>query len=138
MREVLQEKVASGQAPLRVNRQRGIIYGVKVLGERSANPPPRNNVYPRPTRERAAGLIEGARAYIDHPARNAAGDTRSYHDSLGVLRKVRESGNGLARLAFLTGTDAALRQNDPESHCTRSPPLMTLTGRFAGGGIGGC
>jgi hypothetical protein len=59
MREVLQEKVASGQAPLRVNRQRGIIYGVKVLGERSANPPPRNNVYPRKAREAAARLFEG-------------------------------------------------------------------------------
>jgi hypothetical protein len=95
MREVLQERVASGPGPLRVDRQRGVIYGVKVLGERSANPPPRNNIYPRSTRERAAGLIEGARVYIDHPARNAAGDSRSYHDSLGVLRKVRESGHGL-------------------------------------------
>ena len=43
--------------PSAVDRVKGLIKGVKLLGEKSANAPPRNNVYPRSTREAAAPLF---------------------------------------------------------------------------------
>lgn len=84
--------MASGS---QIDRDAGLVRGVKILGESSRNPPPNNNVYPRPTREKAAGLIEGAAVYVDHPARGTEGRTRSYRDKFAVLANVREAGDGL-------------------------------------------
>jgi hypothetical protein len=88
------EFVASA-SPLRIDREKGVIYGVKILGERSTNPPPRDNEYPASTRRDAIAMIEGARVCIDHPDMKDAGKTRSYHDAIGVHRNVEERGDGL-------------------------------------------
>jgi hypothetical protein len=89
------EAVNQGGQRLRADREKGIIYGVKVLGERSGNPPPNDNEYPRKTREDAIGMLEGARCCVDHPARGTEEKTRPYGDSIGVHRNLRENGDGL-------------------------------------------
>jgi hypothetical protein len=71
-----------------------IIYGVKVLGEKSRNPPPNDNTYPAETRKKALSLIEGAQVCIDHPAPNEGGRERSYRDVNGSLKEARETGDG--------------------------------------------
>lgn len=78
----------AGQA-LKVDREKGIIFGVKVLGEVG------NDVYPKATREKVIPLIEGARVNVDHAPRSQANETRSYRDAFGVHKNVREEGNGL-------------------------------------------
>jgi hypothetical protein len=82
--------------PMRVDREAGVIRGVKVLGPKSANTS--GNEYPRETREALAKEINaagGARAYVDHPQHGASNETRSYRDSLGIHRNLRETGSGL-------------------------------------------
>jgi hypothetical protein len=80
---------------LRVDRERGIIYGVKVLGERSANPAPDDNEYPLATRAQAIQVLEGMRGCVDHPPRGKEGQTRPYADNMGVHRNLHEGGDGL-------------------------------------------
>ena len=73
-----------------------VVHGVKYLGVRSQN---RNddgthNVYPEPTRTRAAPLYEGSAVFLDHAAVGAA--ERSYGEKLGRLRnagQVRADGS---------------------------------------------
>jgi hypothetical protein len=90
------EYVHSGGKPLEIDREKGIIKGVKILGESSGNPPPNNNVYPRQTRERLCEqLKDGARVYIDHAPRSAPEDARSYRDAIGAHKNIREGGDGL-------------------------------------------
>jgi hypothetical protein len=91
----LLEHAAAGR-PARIDREGGVIYGVRVLGEESANPPPKNNSYPRATREKAIGLLEGARVYLNHPPAGEEHKARRYEDGLGTIRGVRETGTGLA------------------------------------------
>lgn len=83
--------------PLRIDREKCVVYGVKVLGERSTNPPPRNHVYPPETRRAAAQIVEGARAFVGHGDVEARtkGSPRNYADSIGVHRNIREEGDGL-------------------------------------------
>lgn len=77
-----------------IDRERGIIYGVKLLGERSRNAPPFDHDYPRSTREAAISLIEGLGVYVNHDTPGNT-DTRPYQERMGVIRNVRESGKGL-------------------------------------------
>jgi hypothetical protein len=81
--------------PERIDRAAGIIRGVKLLGPKSANPPPHNNEYPLEMRQRSTGILEGGRIYVNHPGRADAGQTRPYEEAMGVARNVRESGDGL-------------------------------------------
>lgn len=93
--EVLLEFVDSRGAQLRVNREKGIIEGVKVLGLTSKN----GRIYPKETAARAVGLYEGAKVNLDHP--RTASDPRSYADRLGSLKNVRvEQGEGGLRGDF--------------------------------------
>jgi hypothetical protein len=84
-----------GPAALRVDPERCIVYGVKILGEKSRNAPPKNNVYPRSTREGAARLFEGAPVGINHPPLTQRNEVRPVQEFNGLLRNVRESGSGL-------------------------------------------
>src|SRR6516162_178144 len=79
----------------RIDRSKAAIFGVKVLGEQSANPPPHNNTYPVAVRRASVKLFENARVFVDHPGRADAGQTRPYQDAMGVIRNVREVGDGL-------------------------------------------
>jgi hypothetical protein len=78
-----------------VDEKNCVIYGCRLLGERSKNPPPNNNIYPPATRQGAIGLIEGKTVAIDHPSRAQANETRSYRDNNGFLKGVYEDGQGL-------------------------------------------
>ncbi len=83
--------------PLKIDREKCVVYGVKVLGERSSNPPPNNNVYPPETRRQSAPIMEGARAFVGHGdvASRSKGIPRNYADSIGVHRNIREEVGGL-------------------------------------------
>lgn len=89
------EFAASGPAQLKVDRTKGIIYGVKILGPESGNPAPKNYVYPKQAREQAATFMEGGRSCVDHPPDGQGHRARHYGDLLGTHRNVREQGDGL-------------------------------------------
>ena len=79
----LTEYVASGPG-LRVDREKGILFGVKVLGSRSEN----NREYPAATRQAAAKLYEGAKVNIDHPTK--PNEPRPLSSRYGILRNIRQ------------------------------------------------
>jgi hypothetical protein len=81
--------------PGQIDRAAGVIRDCKILGEQSRNAPPNNNSYPRSTREKAIPLIENSVVFFDHPERSNGGAPRSVRDRMGVLRNVREKGDGL-------------------------------------------
>lgn len=72
-----------------IDRARSVIRGVKILGLESRN----GRTYPLATLQRAAGLYEGARVNVDHPAK--PGEVRSYADRFGSLSDVNVKPTGL-------------------------------------------
>jgi hypothetical protein len=94
----LREVIESGRIPAeRIDRVNGVIRGVKFLGERSANPPPFNHLYPKSTRAKAIPLLEGKKINGDHPSRDKATDARSIWDGIGLgyACNIKEGGDGL-------------------------------------------
>lgn len=85
-----QEATCCEGLTLKVDRKHNVIRGVKVLGEFSQNEGGRE--YPKDCRAKAVKLYEGKRVNIDHVE---PGTRRSYRDRNGVLRNVREGGDGL-------------------------------------------
>ena len=83
----LQERVAAGVG--RVDREAGVIRGVRVLGRVSKN----GRTYLPQAITGAKPFYEGIRVNCDHPA-SARGD-RSIADRIGWLAGVRESDGGL-------------------------------------------
>lgn len=85
---ILQETTFS-EAPV-VDRDSGVIRGVKILGRQSRN----NRVYSDAALNQAAYLYEGLAVNLDHPLRSASGSDRSVADGFGWLTSVgvRESG----------------------------------------------
>lgn len=103
-RQTWSESITRAAAPLRVDRERGVIYGVKVLGLESEN----NRRYPAPALKRACQLYEGAKVNIDHPSRPE--DQRSAYDRFGRLFNVRAEADGLyADLEYLKSHPMAER-----------------------------
>lgn len=86
---------ASG-SPLKVDRQRGVIYGVKVQGLRSRNSHGVRSVngtdYTRECLERALSLYEGVDVLENHDPKNA---NRSPADTFGKLKNVRLESDGI-------------------------------------------
>src|SRR5262245_56910488 len=90
----LLEQLAPIAGPrLKVDREKGIIYGVKVGGRFSPNTHGVKDVdgteYVRSAYERGMSLYEGAKVRCDHPNRQSPDAERSVYDSLGVLRECR-------------------------------------------------
>lgn len=82
---------------VKVDRERGVLKGVKVIGFESAN----GRSYPRATLEKARGLYEGARVNVDHLDKNGKSD-RSVADRFGRLTNVAMTQEGLfADLEYL-------------------------------------
>ena len=79
----------------RIDRDQGVIRGVKFLGVESRNPPPHNNSYPIEMRRASEKLLEGAQIYVNHPPRDQGEKTRDYQEKMGVARNIHESGEGL-------------------------------------------
>ncbi|HUW30176.1 MAG TPA: hypothetical protein VM223_01040 [Planctomycetota bacterium] len=69
---------------LKVDREKGIIEGVKILGLESAN----GRTYPKQTIAAAARLYEGSKVNLNHPDGNPT-QPRDYRDRLGTMREVR-------------------------------------------------
>jgi len=82
----LLEYTTSRGLNLRVDRQRGLIQGVKVLGLESAN----GRSYAPQTLQAAIKLYEGKPVNIDH-----SNGPRSYRDRIGRLVNVRMGSDGL-------------------------------------------
>lgn len=82
-----EDVVTSGRVS--VDREKGVLRGVKILGLESAN----GRTYTRAAIREAASKYEGLYVNRDHPART--GGSRSADDRLGWLEGVRVEGDGL-------------------------------------------
>lgn len=80
----LQEYVSAPQHRGRIDRRRGIISGVKILGLSSRN----NRRYPLETLEAAIPLYQNAKVNLNHPENNPT-EPRRYQDRFGLVRNVR-------------------------------------------------
>jgi hypothetical protein len=87
-RSILLEDLTRSK-PERVDRDAGIIYGVKVIGLQSEN----GRRYTSQSLADAKQLYENLVVNIDHPTRTT--DSRSAHDRLGKLVNVRLTEDGL-------------------------------------------
>src|SRR5688500_15526507 len=77
---------STGLGRQRLDRERGVGCGVKVLGPQSAH----GYGYKASAMRGAVKLYEGKAVNIDHPEdRKNLGASRSYRDRFGVLRNVR-------------------------------------------------
>jgi hypothetical protein len=91
MSELLQEYVDSGKERLRVDREMGIIRGVKLLGLESRN----GRRYRDTALAEAVALYEGSKVNVNHPKGHPL-SPRDYQDRLGVIRGVEyRAGEGL-------------------------------------------
>lgn len=70
---------------LTVDREAGVIRGVKILGKTSRN----GYEYSDTAMSEAARLYEGRKVYIDHPSRTNPDGERSYRDGFGELRNIQ-------------------------------------------------
>jgi len=84
----LLEFVNSRGVAVAVDREKGLISGVKILGLESRNG---RSYLPEAIRQ-AAGLYEGKRVNVDHAR---SGDSRSYRDRMGKLQNIQTREDGL-------------------------------------------
>jgi hypothetical protein len=73
-----------------VDRRRGVIHGVKILGLESRN----GRSYRPQSLARAVPLYEGARVNVDHP-RGGLQTARGYEERIGTVRNVEARAAGL-------------------------------------------
>lgn len=73
-----------------------VIRGVKFLGTRSANQNPdgTHNFYGIAVRRESLALYEGAKVYLNHPARERPDAERGYEEQVGRLRSCEARRNG--------------------------------------------
>jgi hypothetical protein len=91
MTERLQEYCDSRGVRMRIDREEGVIRGVKILGLESRN---RRSYLPEALAQ-AARLYEDAKVNVNHPKGNP-GAPRDYQDRMGVIRNVEaRPGEGL-------------------------------------------
>lgn len=88
-RRITEQFAVSLDGQSRVDRAAGVIHGVRICGEKSAN----NRVYPRKVREASCPKYEGAKVYFDH----APNQSRRVKESAGWLSSVKADANGDAR-----------------------------------------
>ena len=81
MNELLQEFCDSRGVPMRVDRQAGVIRGVKILGLQSRN----GRQYLPEALAKAVPLYEGAKVNVNHP-KGSPLSPRDYQDRIGVIR----------------------------------------------------
>ena len=85
---VLQEYADNRGVRLRVDREKGVIPGVKLLGTLSR----KGREYPKEVMARALPLYEGMRVNVDHVE---PGQRRSLRDRIGLVRNVTLREDGL-------------------------------------------
>ena len=84
----LQERMTTGTS--KVDRERGIIRDVKILGMHSKN----NRRYSESAMRGAVHLYEGAAVNVNHPDGGSRGP-RAYQDRIAMLRNVKYRDKGL-------------------------------------------
>lgn len=87
--ETLQEFADNRGAKLKVDRENGVIEGVKILGLNSKN----GRTYTEEAARNAIPLYEGSKVNVNHVA-GRGGSPRDYRDRMGHLKNVRESEAG--------------------------------------------
>ena len=90
MPEILCEFVDSRGVAVRVDRQAGVLRGVKLLGLESRN----GRTYRPEALAQAAALYEGAKVNVNHP-KGGPYAPRDYQDRMGVIRNVAARADGL-------------------------------------------
>lgn len=85
---ILQEYADNRGVALRVDRERGIITGVKLLGRVSR----KGREYPKEVMAKALPLYEGMRVNVDHVE---PGQRRSLRDRIGLVKNVTLKEDGL-------------------------------------------
>jgi hypothetical protein len=85
----LREDVTRVPGPLQVDRDKGIIYSVKILGWESDN----GRRYLPEAGQKAVPLYEGSKVFLDHPEKRQA--TRDDDDAFGRLHNVHWEEDGV-------------------------------------------
>lgn len=90
MKQKIQETVLSESTPITVDRDIGVIKGVKILGRESQN----GRTYSERALREASSFYEGIKVNIDHPDRSNPNQERSFTSFIGQLDccHVTESG----------------------------------------------
>ncbi len=89
--ELLQEYTDSRGVAVRVDRQEGVLWGVKLIGLNSRN----GRRYREAALAQAAALYEHAKVNVNHP-KDGPLAPRDYQDRLGIIRGVEfRAGDGL-------------------------------------------
>ena len=74
----------------KIDKENGVVSGVKILGVKSRN----NRVYPLETLRDAAPLYENAKVNVNHPD-GSPNESRKYQDRVGSIKNVTLQENGL-------------------------------------------
>lgn len=74
----------------KIDKENGVVSGVKILGVKSRN----NRVYPIETLRDAAPLYENAKVNVNHPDGSPT-ESRKYQDRVGSIKNVTLQENGL-------------------------------------------
>lgn len=111
---VLREDFFRGDTAHKVDRDKGIVYGVKVIGLTSPNSHGMagadGTVYTPEALRLAAPLYEGIQVYKNHPPRSNPNQERPIEAKIGWLENVRVTESGLyADLHLLTSDDQAAK-----------------------------
>lgn len=69
---------------IQIDTQAGVLRGVKILGEQSAN----GRTYTREAMKQAKGLYEGAKVNVNHGSGRSGNEPRAYQERMGVVRNV--------------------------------------------------
>ncbi len=81
--EILQEITNTRRRDVRVDREAGVLFDVKIIGCNSRN----GREYPNETLREAISLYENSKVNLDHPEGDPR-KPRSYQDRFGVIRNV--------------------------------------------------
>ncbi len=74
----------------KIDKENGVVSGVKILGVKSRN----NRIYPLETLRDAAPLYENAKVNVNHPDGSPT-ESRKYQDRVGSIKNVTIQENGL-------------------------------------------
>jgi hypothetical protein len=132
----LVEDIRFGQ-PRKVDRERGLIEDVKLLGLKSSN----GNDYSPEAVKKASGMYEGVAVYLNHQPQKERGEPRRIADRFGKIEKVRfVEGDGIrGNLRFnpfhpLAGQISWSAEHMPDaagmSHVAKGRGSRTGAGRF--------
>jgi len=83
MTEILYETVHTASDAVRIDKEAGVIFGVKIIGCESRN----GRHYPNDTLRQAIPLYENSKVNLDHPDGDPR-KSRSYHARFGIIRNV--------------------------------------------------